>query len=102
MLPPCASRFALQLASLVQVGALLRSRDFQGDGAGARVWDDPPAYRQVMENYHDMQYYSSLIVGGQLFQSVMDTGSLEFVVLSDKCPRWCGESPPLFHAKKSS
>lgn len=58
-------------------------------------------YRQELLNYKDLQFYANVTVGGQSMYAVLDTGSIEFVVLSDKCQYWCGTKKPLYHSKKS-
>lgn len=51
----------------------------------------PESYRQLLRSYKDLQYYGNMTVGGQHLQVVMDTGSVDFVVLSKKCTQWCGD-----------
>ncbi|CAK0822084.1 unnamed protein product [Prorocentrum cordatum] len=51
----------------------------------------PQSYRQLLHSYKDLQYYGSMTIGGQNLQVVMDTGSVDFVVLSNKCTQWCGD-----------
>lgn len=92
---------AILLAGASRAAALSLASAAVATPAGGQFGREAPAFRQVMENYRDMQYFTNLVVGGQHFKSVMDTGSLEFVVLSDKCPRWCGVSSPLFHSRLS-
>lgn len=64
--------------------------------------DPSVVYRQELLNYKDLQYYGNVTVGGQSLYAVLDTGSIEFVVLSDKCQYWCGHEKPLYHANGSS
>jgi len=61
-----------------------------------------PQYRQAMDNAHDLQYFAKLQLGPQELNVVLDTGSVEFVVLSDKCEYWCGPEGRLFHINQSS
>jgi len=58
-------------------------------------------YRQEMDNTHDLQYNANVTVGGQLLQVVLDTGSIELVVLSQRCHLWCGEESRLYNPKIS-
>lgn len=59
-------------------------------------------YRQAMSNVDDMQYYGEVTVGGQKMSAVLDTGSSELVVLSDKCKDNCGkQSLKFYHADSS-
>lgn len=61
------------------------------------------AFRQEMRNYKDSQYYGKVKVGTQVLEGVLDTGSTELVVLSDKCKSQCGrKTEELYHAMKSS
>lgn len=53
--------------------------------------DRPESYRQLLHSYKDLQYYGNITIGGQDLQVVMDTGSVDFVVLSKKCTQWCGD-----------
>lgn len=59
------------------------------------------SFRQVLENRHDMSYVGNMTVGGQHLQGVYDSGSLELVVVSDKCSSWCGSTQRMFHAAHS-
>lgn len=68
---------------------------------GGRV-GKPEAFRQEMANYKDMQYYGRVTIGEQTVNCVLDTGSLDFVVLSDNCSHGCGPRDKLFHPRKST
>lgn len=57
-------------------------------------------FRQILDNYADLQYYGNITVGRQKLHAVLDTGSIEFVVLSDRCTR-CG-SMEKYHYRVSS
>jgi len=59
-------------------------------------------YRQAMVNSHDLQYFAKLKMGTQEVDAVLDSGSVEFVVVSDRCEYWCGPEARLFHATKSA
>lgn len=60
-------------------------------------------FRQEMLNYKDSQYYGEIRVGSQKLHAVLDTGSTELVVLSDKCKHNCGKTvEALFHASGSA
>jgi hypothetical protein len=61
-----------------------------------------PVFRQEMYNMKDLQYHSNLSVGGQLIQGILDTGSTELVVLSNKCKFFCGPENRLYDAAQSS
>jgi len=61
----------------------------------------PTKYRQEMTNYMDLQYYGLLTIGGQLLKGVFDTGSIELVVLSEKCREWCGGNKTLYESGRS-
>jgi len=63
--------------------------------------DATAVYRQELLNYKDLQFYGNVTVGGQSMYAVLDTGSIEFVVLSDKCQYWCGHKKPLYHSNTS-
>lgn len=58
-----------------------------------------PPFRQVLDNYADLQYYGNITVGNQRLHAVLDTGSIEFVVISDRCHR-CGKTE-LYHFRTS-
>lgn len=59
-------------------------------------------FTQVMSNVDDVQYYGQVTIGGQQMSAIMDTGSSEFVVLSDRCKGNCGDqSLKLYHADES-
>jgi len=58
-----------------------------------------PPFRQVLDNYADLQYYGNITVGNQQLHAVLDTGSIEFVVISDRCNR-CGTTE-LYHFRTS-
>lgn len=60
----------------------------------------PVTFRQAMDNFNDLQYYGNITVGMQELHAVLDTGSIEFVVISDKCRGWCG-TKNLYHAEGS-
>jgi len=62
----------------------------------------PQAFRQEMANYKDMQYYGRITIGEQTINCVLDTGSLEFVVISDSCSQGCGPQDRLFHPGRSA
>jgi hypothetical protein len=57
-------------------------------------------FRQTLDNYADLQYYGNITVGRQQLHAVLDTGSIEFVVLSDRCLR-CGTMEK-YHYRVSS
>jgi len=57
-------------------------------------------FRQTLDNYADLQYYGNITVGHQKLHAVLDTGSIEFVVLSDRCTR-CGTMEK-YHYRVSS
>lgn len=42
-------------------------------------------YRQKLSNYMNVQYFTELHIGGQVVTGIMDTGSFELVVMSDRC-----------------
>jgi len=54
-------------------------------------------HRQKIHNSGDLQYSGHLTIGGQSLQGVFDTGSIELVVLSQGCHRWCGEESRLYN-----
>jgi len=54
-----------------------------------------------MDNRFDLQYYANVTMGGQLLQAVLDTGSIELVVLSERCGFFCGDSSDLYNPGKS-
>mmetsp|Transcript_88483 Transcript_88483/g.230642 ORF Transcript_88483/g.230642 Transcript_88483/m.230642 type:complete len:447 (+) Transcript_88483:59-1399(+) len=60
------------------------------------------SFRQMLDNHHDMSYVGNMTVGGQRLQGVYDSGSLELVVVSDKCKSWCGSEQRMFHAAHSA
>jgi hypothetical protein len=78
------------LAALWHVPAALRRDERSGS-----------SFRQVLDNHHDMSYVGNMTVGGQHLQGVYDSGSLELVVVSDKCNNWCGSAQRMFHAAHS-
>mmetsp|Transcript_73517 Transcript_73517/g.227984 ORF Transcript_73517/g.227984 Transcript_73517/m.227984 type:complete len:507 (-) Transcript_73517:100-1620(-) len=48
-------------------------------------------FRQVLRNYHDLQYVTYLSIGQQTISGIIDTGSFELVVFSKRCPT-CGKA----------
>jgi len=47
-------------------------------------------WRETMKNDRDVSYFGSIEVGGQKLDGVYDTGSIELVVLSERCGLLCG------------
>jgi len=45
-----------------------------------------------MKNDRDIAYFGNIAIGGQSLDAVYDTGSIELVVLSEKCGAMCGAS----------
>lgn len=45
-----------------------------------------------MINFHDLQYYCNVEIGGQTLRGIFDTGSFDLVVFSKSC-RTCGKAP---------
>jgi len=62
----------------------------------------PQVYRMTLSNIHDMQYYGTLVVGGQSMNSILDTGSIELVVMSKECHTACGQEERLFIPQSSA
>jgi len=87
-------------------------RTWLGQVCFAALWHVPAAlrpgqlsgssFRQVLDNHHDMSYVGNMTVGGQHLQGVYDSGSLELVVVSDKCNNWCGSTQRMFQAHRST
>lgn len=60
-------------------------------------------YRQILDNYKDLQYYSTVNLGDQHLKALIDISSFELVVFSGKCKFWCGpEKKNYYKAWKSS
>eukprot|EP00928_Gymnodinium_smaydae_P100093 TRINITY_DN973_c0_g5_i1.p1 TRINITY_DN973_c0_g5~~TRINITY_DN973_c0_g5_i1.p1 ORF type:complete len:547 (-),score=123.67 TRINITY_DN973_c0_g5_i1:77-1717(-) len=56
--------------------------------------------RQKMLNYHDTQYTSDILVGGQKVKAIVDTGSFELLVFGVNCTM-CGTKRNLYDKAKS-
>jgi hypothetical protein len=48
-----------------------------------------------------LQYYAPIQIGGQMLNSIIDTGSTELVVVSTTCKTGCGEANKLFEPSRS-
>jgi hypothetical protein len=56
-----------------------------GSAGGALHLEDSAIYRQELSNLNNVQYNGKILVGGQTFFGVMDTGSFDLLVLSTRC-----------------
>lgn len=56
---------------------------------------------QEMLNVGDVQYHAFLTVGGERLHAILDTGSVELVIVSSRCTPWCGTAT-LFNPNHSS
>lgn len=95
---PCPLRWALPLVT-APLASITTGLLVQPPQSG-----DEPYHRQEMRNSNDMQYYTNITVGGQALEAIMDTGSIEFVVISDKCSDRCGDveaQKKMYHAHSS-
>lgn len=89
-----ANKLACACVLLPLVSALKASAR---DRTGAEPW------RMLMDNKFDMQYYANITVSDQTLSAIMDTGSIEFVVISDKCNGPCGtDVERQFHSNSSA
>jgi hypothetical protein len=72
---------------------------------GSRLKDAPKpktaAYRQVLHNFQDMQYYADFKLGGQDIAGIFDTGSFELLVRSKRCEK-CAHPTPAYDYKLST
>lgn len=60
------------------------------------------AYRQVLHNYENVQYYADFKIGGQNIAGIFDTGSFELLVRSTRCSMCVHPTPPYDHTKSAS
>lgn len=58
------------------------------------------AYKQVLHNYQNVQYYADFKIGGQEIAGIFDTGSFELLVRSTRCGH-CVHPTPAFDHKLS-
>lgn len=99
-----SSKLVLSCACLAySVGVILREPEQDDIAIKPASHQELRKFRQTMRNYKDSQYYGQVKVGDQLLDGVLDTGSTELVVLSDKCKSECGrDNRDLYHAAKST
>lgn len=70
------------------------------DGVGKRELSGE-SFRQTLRNYLDLQYYGNLSLGGEMVEGILDTGSIELVVFSEKCKISCGKQARHYHSSAS-
>eukprot|EP00929_Paragymnodinium_shiwhaense_P033518 TRINITY_DN18395_c0_g1_i1.p1 TRINITY_DN18395_c0_g1~~TRINITY_DN18395_c0_g1_i1.p1 ORF type:complete len:445 (-),score=69.00 TRINITY_DN18395_c0_g1_i1:42-1355(-) len=58
---------------------------------------DGQSWRQTLRNYANVQYYSDLVIGGQIIAGIFDTGSFSLVVRSTRCWHCEHPTPPYDH-----
>lgn len=80
---------ALSLRRAVPLEALPPHRGAAGNRTAAQKSRPGELFRQEMENTEDLQYHAAIKVGAQELKGVLDTGSFELLVFSDRCTT-CG------------
>merc|ERR1719272_291638 len=68
----------------------------------ARFLQRQRAYKQILHNYMNVQYYADFDIGGQNISGIFDTGSFELLVRSTRCDQCAHPTPPYNHVKSSS
>lgn len=71
------------LCTTTAIGGHFLTKVITLDGSTTKT--KSPYYRQVMTNMEDMQYSVEFSVGGKSLQGIMDTGSFEVLVFSNRC-----------------
>mmetsp|Transcript_76867 Transcript_76867/g.213541 ORF Transcript_76867/g.213541 Transcript_76867/m.213541 type:complete len:425 (+) Transcript_76867:113-1387(+) len=60
------------------------------------------AYKQVLHNYQNVQYFADFRLGDQKLSGIFDTGSFELLVRSTRCEHCAHPTPPYDHTKSVS
>jgi len=98
----CSALSFLSLLAVLAAATALRTNGGLPRGPEPQASCTPPgAYRQEVENDDDVQYYSSIGIGGQTVKGVLDTGSFELLVVSKWCST-CGNSAVSAYDYRSS
>jgi len=71
-------------------------------GGSARFLERKRAYKQILHNYMNVQYYADFDIGGQNISGIFDTGSFELLVRSTRCDGCAHPTPAYDHLKSKS
>lgn len=89
-----ASAFHVRQLGQLRTPNSSKGNSSQGNSSHGRL-------RQNLLNMGDVQYTAEMVIGGQKLQAILDSGSFDLLVFSERC-QYCGDRRTLYDDDKSS